>query len=133
MANHGTGYADGGGISFSFPVGAFNGASDINGGFNFDLPMATIQSFQSQAYSFAKGNSENAFGFLQNVIDTSQSNVNQTAGRAFEYQSQGLNVMQSISESMRSTINSSISKRAAVAIFQGIGNMAVRLPARTGV
>lgn len=74
-----------GGLSFhspSFQLGAMNGSA-INGGFNFDLPLATVASFSNGALEFAAQGSTNRFGFLDNVFKTTQSNVNSAQSTAF--------------------------------------------------
>lgn len=81
-----------GGITFSMPTTGFNGTSGINAGYSFDLPMATIQSFMSDAYSFTSNNSNNNRAFLDSVIDRQQAQVTATSNRAFDVQSQVLDL-----------------------------------------
>src|SRR5574337_1244244 len=60
-----------GGISFS----PFQNGS---GGLHFDLPLASIQAFQNNAFDFlAQGNQTNQ-GFLNNVINTANTNLTNT-------------------------------------------------------
>lgn len=73
-----------GGISFRTPIFQFgNTTPDINSGYSFDLPMATIQSFSNQALSFTQNNAAINQGFLGGVITNAQDNVNKTSDRAF--------------------------------------------------
>ncbi len=79
-----------GGISYTAPQINFGTQQSINGGFNFDLPLATVAAFTNTALNFSANNSQNALGFLQGVLGTSQANVTRTADRAYEFQTQSL-------------------------------------------
>lgn len=76
-----------GGITFSppaFQLGAANG-TQINGGFTFDLPLATVASFTNRALDFSANNSAINRGFLGGVINTAQQQVNTANNSALEY------------------------------------------------
>jgi hypothetical protein len=76
-----------GGITYAaqpFILGAANGTA-INGGFNFDLPLATVASFTNRALDFSANNSKNAMGFVKGVIDTAQQHVDTTNNSALAF------------------------------------------------
>lgn len=85
-----------GGITYKAPAFNFGEMQAVNGGFNFDLPLATVQAFTNNALNFSANNSNNAQGFMQGVLNSAQSNVNSTADRAYSYQSQALTSMQQL-------------------------------------
>lgn len=65
-----------GGFSFTPGGVSINGSTvQSMGGFQFDLPMATVQSFQNQALAFSSNNSSLNRGFVGSVISGGQSNV----------------------------------------------------------
>lgn len=100
-----------GGISFSTPLFSFgNTTPAVNSGFNFDLPMATIQTFSNQALSFTQNNAALNKGFLQGVIDQSGKNVTATADAAFNLQSQALGSLTSFSNNIMQTIDSAVNR-----------------------
>lgn len=94
-----------GGITFSMPS-IQNG--QINGGYNFDLPMATIQSFMTDAYSFTSNNSTANRGFLDNVITKQQGAIAGSSEMVFKTQ-QGV-------MSLIERMNSGIEKLAGKAV-----------------
>ena len=76
-----------GGIFFAppaFQLGAANG-SQINGGFTFDLPLATVASFTNRALDFSANNSANNRGFLTGVINTAQQQVTTANNATLDY------------------------------------------------
>lgn len=101
-----------GGISFSTPIFTFgNSVPAINSGFNFDLPIATIQSFTNQALSFTSNNAIANKGFMQNVISDSRAGVTATADKAYGLQSQALQSINQISANIKNVLLKDISKR----------------------
>lgn len=72
-----------GGISFTSPYRNAEGA--INGGFNFDLPLATVATFQNQALSFTANNANLNRQFVGGVIAQAQQNVNIASERGFNF------------------------------------------------
>lgn len=65
-----------GGLTFNAPLfslGGFSGA--LNSGLSFDLPLATIAAFNNQALNFTTTGASNRFGFLKNVIGSTESGV----------------------------------------------------------
>jgi len=80
-----------GGIRFSAPVFSFGSTTPaVNSGFNFDLPIASIQSMGNNALSFTQNNANASRGFLSNVIGTSNAGVNATAQQSIAYQNNAL-------------------------------------------
>lgn len=74
----------------------------INGGYSFDLPLATVAAFQNQALQHQNANSQNARGFLGGVLNQSQANFNQGAEKAFAY---GEKNLQAITKMHQQTMN----------------------------
>lgn len=105
-----------GGISYTAPTftwGQTNGT--IGGGLNFDLPLASANTFTTQALTFSANNSQNTQNFLTSVINNAQSNVSAIANRSFAFQ------------------EASLDKTAAVAMgWQDIQRYAIRKAGKTG-
>lgn len=79
-------------ISFvnpGFSVGAANG-TQINGGFNFDLPLSTVAMMQNNAMIFTKANADNALGFVGAVSANTQKSVDATGKQGFDFLNTGL-------------------------------------------
>lgn len=72
-----------GGISFTSPYRNAEGA--INGGFNFDLPLATVATFQNQALSFTANNANLNRQFVGGVINKAQAHVDLASQRGFDF------------------------------------------------
>lgn len=79
-----------GGIGYSAPSFTWGSNGAINGGFNFDLPLATAASFNNAALSYTQANSQNALGFLGGVLSKAQSNVDKSSERALNYNKSAL-------------------------------------------
>lgn len=62
----------------------------INGGFSFDLPLATVAAFTNTALDFNANNSAAARGFLTGVIAQGQTNLAGITDKAFALQRQAL-------------------------------------------
>lgn len=75
--------------TFSFGADGVN----VNGGYSFDMPLATVAAFTNSALDFTANNSNAARGFFSNVVSTSQGNVTAIADKSFALQQQGLNVV----------------------------------------
>lgn len=69
---------------FSFTPVTRNAAGNLGGGFQFDLPLAAIQSFNNQALSFASNNSNLNRDFVGGIIGTAQANVTSGQNRAMD-------------------------------------------------
>lgn len=83
-----------GGISFRSPIFSFGQTiPDINSGFNFDLPLATVAQFSQQAYEFASGNAARNQGFITGVIGRSQSSLDSTRGQVVSFQNRSLSTL----------------------------------------
>lgn len=86
-----------GGFSFKSPSYNWTDTTqNINGGFSFDLPLATAAMFNSTALTFAASNTENAMGFLDKIIGRAQTNVTQATDKSFALQDKSLNSMNSM-------------------------------------
>lgn len=90
MAGQTEGNAYAGGINFSAPQ--FGGSGSVNSGFSFDLPLATVASFQNQALGFLAGNSARNAGFLGQTIAFASSGVDAAQADAFTFLNRGLTV-----------------------------------------
>lgn len=82
----------GGFMSFSSPPLVLNtsGANSVNyqapvaSGFNFMLPLATVASFNQQALNFQASNTNQGFGFLNNVMGGSANIINNALNSNFQ-------------------------------------------------
>lgn len=75
-----------GGFSFTPGGVTINGQTvQSNGGFQFDLPMASVQSFQNQALAFSANNSGINRGFLSGVISSGQNNVSRAQSQVLDF------------------------------------------------
>lgn len=113
-----------GGISFSAPLFSFGTTvPQVNSGFSFDIPLATIQAFQQSALGYSVKNSEANRGFLSNVISQGQigvnsasqfqsARVNQLTDFSTAFQNRVLDTMQGISTDMGSTARYIAKKQA---------------------
>lgn len=105
-----------GGISYTAPSFTYGTQQAVNGGFSFDLPLATVQAFTNNALSFSANNSANAQGFLQGVLNSAQSNVNRTADRAYDYQTTALGTLESMQGRALSSMEKFNKRNAQAAI-----------------
>lgn len=76
----------------SFNYGATSQA--INGGYSFDLPLATVAAFTNNAMSFANQNTANAQGFFSGVFNSGQAAVTRASDQAYAFQDKSLGVLQ---------------------------------------
>lgn len=87
-----------GGISYTAPTFDFGATTQaVNGGYSFDLPLASVAAFTNNALDFSRQNTANAQGFLGGVITQAQSNVTQVAGQAFNLQNNALKTLKQVS------------------------------------
>lgn len=111
-----------GGISFKTPIFSFgNTVPDINSGFSFDLPLSAIQAFSDQALSFSANNSKNAQGFLANQISASSQQVAGTASQVVGIQSQSLDALKSVANSISDILKPSGGCFITTAICEEMG------------
>lgn len=113
-----------GGITFSAPLFSFGTTvPQVNSGFSFDIPLATIQSFQQSALGYSVQNSEANRGFLSNVINMGQKRVDsatryqsdrvsELSASSINFQNQVLNSMHGISADMGDTARYIAKKQA---------------------
>lgn len=75
-----------GGLSYQAPIFQLGMSSGtVGGGFNFDLPLATIAAFNNQALNFLSQNTANNQGFLSGVINSQSNQVNSLANQSFNF------------------------------------------------
>lgn len=97
-----------GGISFKSPIFSFgNSVPDINSGFNFDLPLAAIQSFADRALDFSSNNSARNQAFITSTQKLSQTSIDATTGQVIGVQKQSLGVLQQMSGSLQEILTPS--------------------------
>jgi hypothetical protein len=81
----------GGSFGYTAPSFTYGQTSQaINGGYTFDLPLATVQAFTNNALKFSANNTQNAQGFFGGIFTQAQAGVSQASRSAFEYQDKGL-------------------------------------------
>lgn len=76
-----------GGFSFTpggVTIGA-DGSMQSTGGLGFELPMTTVAQFTNRALDFSSNNSSINRGFLQGVMNNSQSNLNTAQGQVLDF------------------------------------------------
>lgn len=91
-SNSGKGVAVGagnyqGGFSFTpggVTIGA-DGSMQSTGGLGFELPMTTVAQFTNRALDFTANNSGLNRGFLQGVMNQSQTNLNAAQGQVLDF------------------------------------------------
>lgn len=86
-----------GGITYSTPSIFLGGSGSMNGGYSFDLPLATVAAFNNQGLSFLADNSENARGFFNSVFEASNNAMTRTENSAFRLADRGLSAMINVS------------------------------------
>ena len=101
-----------GGIKFTSPAFSMNNTGAINGGYSFDLPLATVAAFNERALTFSATNTQNAQGFLQGVLANSQSHVTRVANKTFESGASALSAIERINQSQQETIKYAAKKQA---------------------
>jgi hypothetical protein len=83
------------GGSLNFSPMSFNKTADgswaSTGGFNFDLPLATVAAFQNNALAFTANNAQANRGFLNNTIAMQSAGVNNIAQLSAGIGAMGLN------------------------------------------
>ena len=96
MSTLGSDNAYRGGITYSTPAFIFGNTGSINGGYNFDLPLATVAAFNSQGLDFLAANSANARGFFQTIEKSATEGVNRSERASLGLVSQGLRASQGL-------------------------------------
>lgn len=81
-------------VSFSF------GSTDqvINGGYTFDLPLATVAAFTNSALDFNANNSNAARGFMSGVVSQAQSNLTGIADQSFTLQNRAISTVDTMQQ-----------------------------------
>lgn len=84
----------GGSIGYSAPSFSYGQTSQaINGGYTFDLPLATVAAFTNNAMSFAANNSQNAQGFFSGVMAQAQQGLSNAQDQTLQLQNRTLSAM----------------------------------------
>lgn len=84
----------GGSISYTAPTYNYGQSQQaINGGYTFDLPLATVAAFTNTALTFSAQNSANAQSFFGGVVSQAQSNLSGVSNQTFGYVDKSLGVM----------------------------------------
>lgn len=86
-----------GGITYSTPAFIFGNTGSVNGGYSFDLPLATVAAFNSQGLDFLAANSKEARGFFTTIERSANQGLRRTENAAFGLASSGLRTLQNIS------------------------------------
>lgn len=88
-----------GNIGYTAPTFSYGQTTQaINGGYSFDLPLATVASFTNNALAFSEKNSANAQGFFSGIFDRAQAGVQRASDSSFTYQDKSLGVLQGMQE-----------------------------------
>jgi hypothetical protein len=93
--------ANGGGLIYStnaVPAGGFS-FSSVNGGFNFDLPLASVAMFNNQALDFVKTNSSTNRQFVSNNINQSNALVSGANRQLFSFLNRGVSSIYNLGRS----------------------------------
>lgn len=93
-------------VSFSF------GSTDqvINGGYTFDLPLATVAAFTNSALDFNANNSNAARGFMSGVMSQAQNNLTGISNRSFDLQQQAVSMVGTMQERQVASQNYAIKR-----------------------
>ncbi len=111
-----------GGISFKTPIFSFgNTVPDVNSGFSFDLPLATIQSFSQNAMDFSANNSTANKAFLNNVIQSSQAQVAGSVKTTTAIQNQSLTTLKDFASKLSNILTPSSGCFITTAICDTMG------------
>ena len=86
-----------GGVIYSTPAHSLGGFSfsAVNGGFNFDLPLATVAMFNDTALSFVAQNSNTNRTFVSNATTTAQAISNSSQSKLFSFLESGISKLDS--------------------------------------
>jgi hypothetical protein len=85
-----------GGITYSTPAFIFGNTGSINGGYSFDLPLATVAAFNSQGLDFLAENTKNARGFFTTIQESASNAMSRTEDNSFALANNGLGTLQQI-------------------------------------
>jgi len=83
-----------GGISYQAPTFNYGTTQSINGGYSFDLPLATVAQFTNTALTFSAQNSANAQGFFSGVLGQAQGALTNVNNQSFAFQDKSLLALQ---------------------------------------
>lgn len=96
MSNLKSDNAVAGGITYSTPAFIFGSTGSVNGGYSFDLPLATVAAFNNQGLDFLAANTQNARGFFLQVEQSASNALQRTENSAFSLARSGLGTLQNI-------------------------------------
>jgi hypothetical protein len=103
MSNLNSDNAYRGGITYATPSFIFGGQGSINGGYAFDLPLATVAAFNNQGLSYLQENSQNARGFFTANQEATSNALARTENASIRLATSGFN---SIRDVVRASIAS---------------------------
>jgi len=83
-----------GGISYQAPTFNYGTTQSINGGYSFDLPLATVAQFTNTALTFSAQNTANAQGFFSGVLGQAQGALTNVNNQSFAFQDKSLLALQ---------------------------------------
>lgn len=110
-----------GGISYSSPSLTFGtSVGAVNSGYNFDLPMATIQAFANNALTFTQNNSNANRGFLGGVIAQQQNAVSSTASQSMQFDYNALDFFKQVNKDAKKTVSEGIRASQTLAFIRGV-------------
>ncbi len=93
-----------GGLSFN--AGVFSmGGMNAGAGLQFDLPLATVAGFNQQALDFTSTGASNRFGFMQNVIDSTQKGVTSSDIGSSNIYTQVINAIRGVNDQTSMYLN----------------------------
>lgn len=85
-----------GGITYSTPAYIFGSTGSVNGGYSFDLPLATVAAFNTQGLNFLAANTENARGFFTTIEESANAGLTRAENNAFSLARTGLGTLKQI-------------------------------------
>lgn len=107
-----------GGLSFSpLQVGGGTDFGSSTGGLHFDLPLASIQAFTSQAMSFTAATAHQDQGFLAGILSRSRASVDAASQRSAGINLAAINAGYAIGAGNINLADSISARAASVATF----------------
>ena len=118
-----------GSLSFSpLQVGSGSNFGSSSGGLHFDIPLASLQAFQNQAFAFTSQTAHIDLGFLKGVTDRATATVDAASSRSaglnltainagWAIGAGNLNLADTISARATQVANNNIATQASVARY----------------
>lgn len=108
-----------GSLSYQAPVFSMGEQSGtVGGGFNLDLPLATIAAFNSQALNFLSSTTQNNQGFLGGVISQQSNQINSLSNSSMDFSKQMANLASIINQRTTATLGNISANNVAIAAAQ---------------